>query len=91
MTTNVPGDLHTYREVTERVLPHAEGLIAQYAGVNDRGLAITDIWESKAHCDRFAAEHLLPTLRELLGERLGQGEGLTVDFIATDEYPGAAS
>jgi hypothetical protein len=87
MTTNSPGDAKTFLKVTERVERHAQGLLALYAGINERGLAITSVWESKAHSDRFTVEHLIPAIRELVGE--GAGVGITVDFECFHEHTGA--
>src|SRR5687768_960244 len=44
------------------------GLIARFAGMSDRGLTITAVWDSKVHADRFGAEVLTPTIRATLGE-----------------------
>ena len=87
MTTNSPGDAESFRKVTERVERHAHGLIALYAGINDRGLAITSVWQSKAHSDRFTVEHLIPAIREVAGE--GAGGGITIDFDCFHEHMGA--
>jgi hypothetical protein len=84
MTTNTPhGEPDTYRKIVERVSSHADGLIARYAGMSEAGLAITTVWQSKAHSDRFTAEHLLPALREINGAP-GGGPGTTIDFEAFD-------
>ena len=83
-TTTTTRDAETYRKIVERVEPHAVGLIARYAGMNDQGLAITAVWESKAHSDRFTAEHLMPALHELRVDN--PGSGTTVDFEAFDEF-----
>ena len=87
MTTNSQGDAESFRKVTERVERHAHGLVALYAGINDRGLAITSVWQSKAHSDRFAVEHLIPAIREVVGE--DTGPGITVDFECFHEHTGA--
>jgi hypothetical protein len=60
MITSGHGDMDTSRAICRQVDPHADGLIARYAGMSERGLAITSIWTSKAACDRFTTEHLLP-------------------------------
>jgi hypothetical protein len=67
MTTQGNGDEETFRKVNEKVLPHADGLIAIYAGPSGDGMAIHTLWETKAHSDRFTAEVLLPALAEALG------------------------
>lgn len=82
MTINSQGDADTYRKIVERVSDHADGLIARYAGMSEHGLAITTVWESKAHSDRFAAEHLLPAVRDIVGEP--NGNGMVIDFDAFD-------
>ena len=87
ITTNSPGDAETFLKVSERVEQHAHGLLALYAGINDRGLAVTSVWESKAHSDRFTVEHLIPAIRDLVGEPTGAG--ITVDFECFHEHMGA--
>lgn len=89
ITTNTPGDAETYQKIVERVEPHAVGLIARYAGMNDQGLAITAVWESRAHSDRFTAEHLIPALRDRVVD--DPGPGTMVDFDAFDEFHVAPS
>jgi hypothetical protein len=37
-----------------------DGQHAHHVGVVDGALVIADVWESRAHADRFAAERLLP-------------------------------
>lgn len=91
ITTNSTGaDFDTYCKVADRVQPHAHGRIAHYAGMNEAGLAITTIWESKAHSDRFATEHLLPALQDIVGCAADSGPGIIVGFDATDEFHAAA-
>ena len=72
----------TYRKIVDRVSGHADGLIARYAGTNENGLAITTVWETKAHSDRFAAEYLLPAIREITGEM--PRNPAMIDFEAFD-------
>jgi hypothetical protein len=86
LTTNFGGDVATYRMITERVEPFAEGLVARYAGTNERGLAVTTVWQSKAHADRFTAEHLMPAVHEVAGPAAGRPDGVFVDFEAFDEF-----
>ena len=65
ISTNTPGDEATYRKVGELVDTQPEGLVALYAGAGGDGLSVTAVWESKAQADRFAAEQLVPALRQL--------------------------
>ena len=67
MTTQGSGDPETFLAVNEKVLPNADGILAIYAGSTETGMAITTVWQSKAHSDRFTAEVLLPALAEVLG------------------------
>jgi hypothetical protein len=83
MTTHSSqADPETYRKIVDRVSEHADGLIARYAGTNENGLAITTVWETKAHSDRFAAEHLIPAIREITGGT--PGSPAMIDFEAFD-------
>ena len=52
--------------------------------MNEAGLAITTVWESKAHSDRFATEHLVPAIRDIAGDAINGGPGILVGFEATD-------
>ncbi len=60
----------------------APGHIAMVAGEADGDLHIVDVWESKAHADRFAAEQLFPAFH-----RTGRGPGADATYIEfeTDE------
>jgi uncharacterized membrane protein YgcG len=106
LTSIVPADRETFKKIVERVEPHARGLIARYTGMNERGIAITTVWESKAHSDRFTTEHLIPAVREIAGEGSGDGGGEgegsgdgggdgsggpMIDFETFDEYHGTTS
>ena len=93
MTTNTTGDLATFRAICERVDPHTTGLVARYAGVNEHGLAITSIWETKAACDRFTTEQLFPAFQAVLGEVSAPDDGsVFVSFETVDElHPERAS
>jgi hypothetical protein len=83
MTThNDQADPETYLKVTERVAGHADGLIARYAGTTEKGLAVTTVWQSKAHSDRFVAEHLMPAIRDIVGEPTGNG--ISIEFEPFD-------
>src|SRR5688572_19591333 len=91
ITTNHDGDPETYRKICERIDGHTDGIIARYAGMNDRGLAVTVVWDSKAHSDRFAAEQLVPALRDIAGVD-DPGHAVVVDFEAFETYiPGGAA
>jgi hypothetical protein len=83
LTTNSQGDPETYRKITEAVEAHAHGLIARYAGMNERGLAVTAVWETKADSDRFTSEHLMPAIRDIVGDHPA-GESVVVGFDAFD-------
>ena len=85
ITTNHDGDPETYRKICERIDGHTDGMIARYAGMNDRGLAITVVWESKAHSDRFAAEQLFPALHDIAGPG-HEHPSTVVDFEAFETY-----
>ena len=85
ITTNHDGDPETYRKICERVDGHTDGMLARYAGMNDRGLAVTVVWESKAHSDRFAAEQLVPALRDI-ADVDDPGDMVVVDFDAFETY-----
>jgi hypothetical protein len=87
MTTNTTGDLATFRAICERVDPHTTGLVARYAGMNEHGLAITSIWETKAACDRFTTELLFPAFEAVLGAiSAPDGRGVFVNFETVDEF-----
>lgn len=53
------------------------GHIALIAGEVDGTLHIVDVWESKAECDRFVAERLIPAF-----EKTGLGPGPDSTFVA---------
>ena len=87
MTSNHDGDLATFRRIAEQLDAQTAGLVARYAGENEHGLAITSVWESKAACDRFTAEHLVPALKAVLGDPLPPSRvSVFVGFEAVDEY-----
>lgn len=79
-TTSPGGDLDSYHRVNARIgdEPPA-GLLHHFVGIDAAGnLAITSVWASKADGDRFAAERLLPALREVLGD--AGGNSSVIDF-----------
>lgn len=91
-TINGNGDPEGYLKIVERVHAHADGLIARYAGMNDRGLAITSIWVSKVHADRFTADHLMPALRDVFGDSMNEGPPATlVDYTTFEEFTAPVS
>jgi len=46
-----------------------EGLIFHWAGEVDGDWTLNDVWESREQFDRFTADHLLPALQRVTGER----------------------
>lgn len=56
-----------------------EGLLLTILGADDTGLHVIDLWESKAHADRFAAERLLPAFT-----RTGKGPDAAATYAAFD-------
>lgn len=87
-TSNISSDRESFSALDDRIQPHARGLIARYAGMNEQGLVVTAVWESKADADRFVAEHLAPTAREMFGD--APPTGITVEFEAFDEFTGTS-
>lgn len=86
MTSNTDGDLGTFRQIVDRV-GAPPGMIARYAGENEHGLAITTVWETKAACDRFTAEQLIPALTAVLGDPLPAGAtSAFVTFEVIDQH-----
>jgi hypothetical protein len=41
------------------------GRISHWAGDNDGALCTVDVWESRSHADRFAAERLFPAFEQV--------------------------
>jgi hypothetical protein len=74
-----------YRTISE-ALPNdrPEGMVARYVGIADDGLAITVVWTSKAHADRFEAEHLEPTIRRLMGPPDPESDATFTNYEATE-------
>jgi hypothetical protein len=86
-TINGNGDPEGYLNVVDRVQAHADGLLARYAGMNDRGLAITSVWESKVHADRFTVDHLMPAIRDIVGDAMDDGPPPTIiDYSTFEEF-----
>ena len=69
-----------YRSVDDEIgeAPPA-GLLLTILGADDTGLHVVDLWESKAHADRFAAERLLPAFT-----RTGKGPDADATYAAFD-------
>jgi len=51
-----------------------EGLIFHWAGEVDGDWTLNDVWESREQFDRFTADHLLPALQRVAGERAAPPE-----------------
>lgn len=59
-------DLETHRAIIEAAGDEpVKGLIVHAAAPSGAGVRCIDIWESKADCDRFFAERLMPALASL--------------------------
>lgn len=72
-TQDVPIDVDTYGRIVRRLgqAPPA-GLILHLALQRpEGGLQYIDVWESKAHWDRFAEERLHPVVHPIVTELLG--------------------
>ena len=90
VTNSTTGDPETFQAISDRVEEHADGLVARYAGINERGLAITSVWESKAHADRFTVDHLLPAIDDIVAEADRPSDGpLVIEYDAFDQFPAA--
>jgi hypothetical protein len=90
VTNSTGGDPETFRAIVDRVEEHAHGLVARYTGMNERGLAITSVWESKAHADRFTVDHLLPAIRDIVPEADQPDEGpMVLEYDTFDQFPAA--
>jgi hypothetical protein len=65
---NIPGGtLEQYDEVRRALVePLGEGQISHVAGATQDGICVVDVWESRAHFDRF--------MEQQLGEQLGRAE-----------------
>lgn len=77
--SNSPGqDFSDYQAVVDDLGVDApEGLLISVVGEADGGLHIVDVWESKAHADRFAAERLFPAF-----QRTGRAPGTDATYVA---------
>jgi heme-degrading monooxygenase HmoA len=56
-----------FRAINEKTPAAADtdGLLVQTAGSDPDGLHVVTVWQSKAHLDRFEAEHLFPAFQAL--------------------------
>ena len=79
--TSSPGlDRATYDRVVEQLGPEPiDGQLVHAVGEADGSLHIVDVWETKAHADRFAAERLFAAF-----ERAGLGPGPETSYVAMD-------
>lgn len=79
------GSIEDYRAITAALAnDHPEGMIARYVGVSDGGLAISVVWTSKVHADRFETEQLIPTVHALLGPPAPDSGSIFYNYEATD-------
>lgn len=87
MTTNTDGNLDIFRAIAKKLDPQTTGLIARYAGLNELGLAVTSVWETKVACDRFTADQLLPALQAVLGDPIPASQvNQVVGFESVEEF-----
>ena len=77
--THSPGQgLADYQPVRDELGSESpDGLLISIVGEADGGLHIVDVWESKAHADRFVAERLFPAF-----QRTGHGPGADSTYVA---------
>jgi len=72
--------LAAYRSVEADLGDDApDGLLLTILGADDTGLHVIDLWESKGHADRFAAERLLPAFT-----RTGRGPDADATYASFD-------
>ncbi len=91
-TTLIPhGTMDGYQAISD-ALPDSrpDGMIARYVGMSDGGLAITVVWSSKAHSDRFETEVLGPTIRRVMGPPSGEPDATFISYEAVDVVFGAS-
>jgi hypothetical protein len=76
--SHVPGhSLGDYQAVADVLGPESPvGRLALIVGEADGVLHIVDVWDSKAHADRFAAERLMPAFQQA-GVKSGPEETYT--------------
>jgi hypothetical protein len=80
------GSLAGYHAITDALSDsRPEGMVARYVGeCDDGGLAITVVWSSRAHADRFETEQLIPTVQRLMGPRDPQSSTTSISYEATE-------
>lgn len=82
---NQEATIEEYQKVVDTLaVDRPDGLLARYAGQDD-GLVIVSVWESKAHSDRFASEHLMPALEAVRGPDAPSRQPTVFAFDAEDE------
>ena len=76
--------LDDFRKVSAEHLPFEaiDGLVACTAGMDDRGLNVAMVFESKAHQERYAAEQLFPAFQ---ATGIAPPQGTVVVEYETDE------
>ncbi len=81
--SRVPGrTLADYHTVNTALPGRPEGRLVSVAGEADGALHVIDIWDCRAHADRFTTETLFPVMRQL---GLSPGSDATyVDFTTED-------
>jgi hypothetical protein len=77
--TRSPGQtMADYEEITRELGPERiSGHLQHHVGMVDGDLVIVDVWQSRTHADRFAAERLFPAF-----ERSGRSLGAGAEIIA---------
>ncbi len=95
-TQDVPINADTYRRIIEGLATTPpDGLIVHIAVERpEGGLRYFDVWESEAHCDRFAEERLHPVVHPVLQESFGDrlpAEPARAPLPVVDVRLGAAS
>ena len=63
-----------------------EGLIFHCAGEVDGKWTLTDVWESRAHYDRFRDERLLPAIQKVSGMDPTSGPQPTISEFPVHNY-----
>ena len=71
--------LENFRAVSAKHNPpqDIDGLLAWAAGEDENGLNVVTIWQSQAHQERWAAEHLFPAFAEF---------GMAEQMMANSEF-----